>query len=316
MKRDIQLRLRMLPAVDKILSEVHVDLWRESPLTTTTIREVLDEIRKEIMEGREDVPSIHEIAKLAVIRLEKRHSSRLKRVINGTGIIIHTNLGRSPLSEEAIQAMVQAARGYSSLEYDIEEGKRGSRHSLVQHLLVTLTHAEDALVTNNNASALLLALMALAYKKEVIVSRGQLVEIGGSFRIPEICKAGGVKLVEVGTTNRTRIEDYRNAVTNKTALLLRVHTSNFRVIGFTEEVKLSELIALGEEIDVPIVDDLGSGALVDPGLVAALRGEPLVHDSIQAGADVITLSGDKLLGGPQAGIAVGKEKAISRMRKH
>jgi len=236
--------------------------------------------------------------------------------MNGTGIIIHTNLGRSPLSEEAISAMNEVARGYSTLEYDVEKGRRGSRHNLVKDLLIAITGAEDALVTNNNASALLLSLSAFSKRKEVIVSRGQLVEIGGSFRIPDVCKVSGAKMVEVGTTNRTRLSDYQKTISPKTGALLRVHPSNFRVIGFTEEVKLEELVELGLEHNLPIIDDLGSGALTDIADYSSLPSEPLVQKSVSAGMSVVTFSGDKLLGGPQAGIAVGKKEYINKMRKH
>jgi L-seryl-tRNA(Ser) seleniumtransferase len=235
-------------------------------------------------------------------------------VLNGTGIVIHTNLGRAPLGEEALEAVAVAARGYSTLEFDLEAGRRGSRHHLVTELLTALTGAEDALVANNNAAAVLLALGALAKRKRVVVSRGQLVEIGGSFRIPDICKASGAKLVEVGTTNRTRLSDFEQAVDERTGALLRVHPSNFRVVGFTEEVSLAELVELGRQRRIPVVDDLGSGALAEPG--AGLEREPLAGESVAAGADVVTFSGDKLLGGPQAGIAVGRRKVIERMRRN
>ncbi len=316
MNREQQNQLKTLPAVDKILAEKALETWTGSEAAVNAVRAEVDLARTAIREKNQPAPDSAELAERAVQRLSKQYASRLKRVLNGTGIVVHTNLGRSPLGEKAIEAMVQAARGYSTLEYDLDKGKRGSRHDLVRHLLISLTGAEDALVTNNNAAALMLALTTLASRKDVIVSRGQLVEIGGSFRIPDICKAGGARLHEVGTTNRTRIADYRAALSNRTGILLRVHTSNFRVVGFTEDVALEELVELGNEAGLPVVDDLGSGALVDPGKYCDLKSEPLVSESVQAEASVVTFSGDKLLGGPQAGLAVGKAEFIGRMRKH
>ena len=237
----------------------------------------------------------------------------LRPVLNLTGVVIHTNLGRAPLSEAAVHQMTQVARSYSNLEYDLEAGARGSRETHVEALLTRLTGAEAAFAVNNNAGAVLLLLMALASGKEVLVSRGQLVEIGGSFRLPDIMRAGGVRLVEVGTTNRTRVEDYEAAITADTALLLRVHTSNYRIMGFTEEADLADLAELGRRRGVMVADDIGSGALHD---LEAYRGEPTVAASLRAGVDVVCFSGDKLLGGPQAGILVGREAAIGRLRKH
>jgi L-seryl-tRNA(Ser) seleniumtransferase len=234
-------------------------------------------------------------------------------VLNLTGIVIHTNLGRAPLSEAAVEQAVSVARSYSNLEYDLDAGGRGSRETHVEALLTRLTGAEAAFAVNNNAGAVLLLLMALAAGRDVLVSRGQLVEIGGSFRLPDIMRAGGVRLVEVGTTNRTRIQDYEAAVTPETALLLRVHTSNYRIMGFTEEADLSELVELGRRKGIPVGDDLGSGALYE---LNAFRGEPTVAASLRAGADVVCFSGDKLLGGPQAGILVGCREIVERLRKH
>jgi len=237
----------------------------------------------------------------------------LRRVANLTGIIIHTNLGRSPLARKAVERVAEVARGYSNLEYDLAAGSRGSRETHVEALLTRLTGAEAAFAVNNNAGAVLLVLMALAGGREVVVSRGQLVEIGGSFRLPDIMRAGGVRLVEVGTTNRTRIEDYEAAITDETAMLLRVHTSNYRIVGFAEEASLAELVELGHRHGLVVVDDLGSGALED---LPVFHGEPSVAASLKAGADVVCFSGDKLLGGPQAGILVGKVEALERLRKH
>ncbi|MFH0882912.1 MAG: L-seryl-tRNA(Sec) selenium transferase [bacterium] len=307
--------LRTLPKVDDVLSQPVLKFWRGSPQVRDAVREELQDARNRIR-SRGKAPSAKAVAIGALERLEAKFAPRLRRVVNATGIIIHTNLGRAPLGEHQLEAMVHTASGYSTLEYDLDTGKRGSRHQLVTHMLTALTGAEDALVVNNNAAALLLALTTLAGKGEVIVSRGQLVEIGGSFRIPDICRASGVRMVEVGTTNRTRARDYRNAIGPKSRILLRVHPSNFRIEGFTEEVGLGEMHQIAREHDLMLVDDLGSGALYDTARLSKLPKEPLVSESIAAGADVVTFSGDKLLGGPQAGIAVGGKEAIARMRRH
>ncbi len=315
MTADANARLHRLPAVDRVLAEKPLAAWSGSPLATGAVREELASAREEVRSGGA-VPTPGELAARAAARLDRRFAPRLRRVINGTGIIIHTNLGRAPLGEEAIAAMAEAARGYCTLEFDLPRGRRGSRHTLVQPLLTALTGAEDALVANNNAAALLLALAAFSKRKEVIVSRGQLVEIGGSFRIPDICRASGARLREVGTTNRTRLSDYEEAVGARSGVLLRVHPSNYRIIGFTGEVSLVQLVELGRTRSLPVVDDLGSGALLDISRRAALPAEPLVAESVAAGATVVTFSGDKLLGGPQAGIAVGQHDAIERMRRN
>ncbi|MBI3914188.1 MAG: L-seryl-tRNA(Sec) selenium transferase, partial [Chloroflexi bacterium] len=235
-------------------------------------------------------------------------------VINATGVILHTNLGRAPLSEDTLNAMRLAAQGYSNLEYDLEKGERGSRHSHAEEILKRLTGAEAALVVNNNAAAVLLILSAFAKKREVIISRGQLVEIGGGFRVPDVMKQSGAKLVEVGTTNRTRTQDFANAITEKTALLLRVHRSNFRIVGFTEDASLQDLVALARERGVIVADDLGSGALLDTAAYGLAR-EPTPQESWQAGVALVSFSGDKLLGGPQAGIILGKKEEIERLKR-
>ncbi len=258
-------------------------------------------------------PAPEDLLGRAAAVLEEWALPGLRPVLNLTGVVIHTNLGRAPLSEAAVEQVVQVARSYSNLEYDVGAGARGSRESYVEDLLTRLTGAEAGFVVNNNAGAVLLLLMALASGREVIVSRGQLVEIGGSFRLPDIMRAGGVSLVEVGTTNRTRVEDYEAAITAETALLLRVHTSNYRIMGFTEEADLGELVGLGRGRGVIVADDLGSGALHD---LDAFQGEPTVAASLRAGVDVVCFSGDKLLGGPQAGILVGRREIIDRLRKH
>ena len=250
--------------------------------------------------------------------MERGERSSLGPVINATGVVIHTNLGRAPLPFEALEAIDNAASGYSNLEYDLERGERGSRQAHVEPLVCELTGAEAALVVNNNAAAVLLALTTLAAGGEVVISRGQLVEIGGSFRIPEILSLSGARLVEVGTTNRTRVTDYERAIGPDTAGLMRVHASNFRTIGFTEEPQLAELIALSRREGLFVIDDLGSGvpALRRDALGALLRDEPAARESIEEGADVVCFSADKLLGGPQAGIVAGRREAIERMRSH
>jgi len=308
--------LKHLPKVDDVLAQPVLKQWVGSPIVLKAVRDEIQAAREALLAGGKKAPTSSAVARAARKQIESSLAPRLTRVINGTGVIIHTNLGRSPLGKKVLDAVVEAASGYSTLEYDLGRGERGSRHELVTHLLTALTGAEDALVVNNNAAAVLLALASLAGRKEVVVSRGQLVEIGGSFRIPDICKASGVKMVEVGTTNRTRISDYENAIGPRTGLLLRVHPSNFRVEGFTEEVKLADLVALGEKHGVPVVDDLGSGALMDPASRTTLPHEPLSSASIKAGAHIVTFSGDKLLGGPQAGIIVGRREQVARMRKH
>jgi L-seryl-tRNA(Ser) seleniumtransferase len=294
------MELRDLPSVD--------DLARGSddPLAVDAARTVLARAREEIRAGREP----GDLATRLRDELGAARAPRLRRVINATGVIVHTNLGRAPIAEGALARVREAARGYSNLEYDLTDGARGSRQDHVAPLLRRLTGAEAALVVNNNAAAVMLALAALAEGREVLVSRGELIEIGDGFRIPEVLARSGARLREVGTTNRTRAEDYERAIGPDTALLLRVHQSNFRVVGFTEQPSLYELAQVGQSHKLPLVDDLGSGALVD------LGDEPTARESLAAGADLVCFSGDKLLGGPQAGIIVGRAELVERLRRH
>ena len=279
---------------------------------------MLERCRSDVRAGNGAVPDVAELAARAVRELEARSRRSLVPVINATGVVIHTNLGRAPLPADAVDAVEAVAGGYSNLEYDAAAGARGSRQAHVERLVCELTGAEAAVAVNNNAAAVLLAVGALAGGREVIVSRGQLVEIGGSFRIPDILAASGARLVEVGTTNRTRLEDYKRAIGPDTAALMRVHPSNFRAVGFTEEADLRALGELAAHHGIALVDDIGSGVLAHgPGPVAGLlASEPAAADSVAAGASVVCFSADKLLGGPQAGIAAGTAAALAAMRTH
>ncbi|MEZ4771156.1 MAG: L-seryl-tRNA(Sec) selenium transferase [Caldilineales bacterium] len=310
--------LRRLPSIDRLLNEGAVVQARAefgAELTVQAARDLLDEVRADIVARNVTCPGLTELATMLVEQLRLIARPTLRPVINATGVIIHTNLGRALLSDAARAAMDSAGAGFSNLEYDLESGQRGSRYVHAVELLRRLTGAEDALVVNNNASAVLLCLMALAGSRDVVISRGQLVEIGGGFRIPDVLQTSGARLVEVGTTNRTHLADYRDAIGPDTAALLRVHSSNFRQIGFTAEVSLAELVALGREHGLPVIDDLGSGTLLDTSLYG-LTYEPRVQDSLRAGATLVTFSGDKLLGGPQAGIIIGEGDAIAHLRRH
>ena len=278
----------------------------DDPLAVDAARTVLARAREQIQAGADP----GDLAAQLRDELARGRASRLRRVINATGVIVHTNLGRAPLAAQALEHVAQAARGYSNLEYDLESGSRGSRQAHVAELLRRLTGAKAALVVNNNAAAALLALAALAEGREVLVSRGELIEIGDGFRIPDVLARSGARLREVGTTNRTRAGDYERAVTSETAVILRVHQSNFRVVGFTEQPRVNELARVAQSHGLLLVDDLGSGALVDVG------DEPLARSSLAAGADLVCFSGDKLLGGPQAGIAVGGTDLVERLRRH
>jgi L-seryl-tRNA(Ser) seleniumtransferase len=312
--------LKNIPKVDKVLEwpEIKVFLGEyPRPVVMTVVREALDLLRAKILRGDDTTESLQSAAIVdqVGIALAKTSTPGLRRVINGTGVILHTNLGRAPLSESLRETILDAALGYSTLEFDLETGERGSRAVHVEKLLRELTGAEAAVVVNNNAAAVLLALSALARGKEVVVSRGELVEIGGSFRIPEVMEQSGAILREVGATNRTHPRDYRSAVTEETALLLKVHTSNFAVVGFTSQVSTEELVAIGQETSVPVMVDAGSGTLVNLS-AHGLPGETTVQEYLAVGADLVTFSGDKLLGGPQAGILVGKRSCLEPMKKH
>ena len=309
--------LRRLPSVDKLISEERIRQLREiytHELIVDVVRQRLEESRLAIMRGI-SCPSSDEIVDSICSRLQMLAQSSLRPVINASGVILHTNLGRAPLSKEATTAMGLVAAGYCNLEFDLDSGARGSRNVHIEQLLCQLTGAEAALVVNNNASAVLLALTALAKRKEVIVSRGQAVEIGGGFRIPDVMRQSGAKLVEVGTTNCTYIYDYEQAISPRTAALLRVHTSNFRVEGFAHSVVLEEMMALGNEHDLPVFDDLGSGCFLDT-TAYGLAPEPMVQQSIALGVDLAFFSGDKLVGGPQAGVIVGKKLFVDKLKKY
>jgi len=308
---------RSLPSVDKLISDErikHLEASCSRPFVVEVVRQVLEESRLSISHGK-PAPSSDSLVKSVSDRVRTLAEPSLRPVINATGVVIHTNLGRAPLSQEAIAAMEEASKGYSNLEFDLGTGVRGHRDAHISSLLCRVTGAEDALVVNNNASAVLLALTALCKKREVVVSRGQAVEIGGGFRIPDVMRQSGAKLVEVGTTNCTYVADYELAITPRTAALLRVHSSNFKVVGFAEEVAVGDLVGLGEKNGLPVFDDLGSGCLLDT-TKYGLSPEPKVQDSISAGAALAMFSGDKLLGGPQAGIIVGRKHLVEKLRKH
>ncbi|MGP8078919.1 MAG: L-seryl-tRNA(Sec) selenium transferase [Dehalococcoidales bacterium] len=310
-------KLRLLPGVDRLLNEGKIKKLTEifpPNLVVDMIRENLECCRTLISQGKE-TPSLSEIVENIYHQGHALARPSLRPLINATGVVLHTNLGRAPLSEAAIAAMNTTSRGYNNLEFDLETGERGSRHTHTEALLCRLTGAEAALAVNNNAAAILLALSALVKKKEVIVSRGQAVEIGGGFRIPEVMRQSGAKLIEVGTTNCTYIRDYEQAITPQTAALLHVHSSNFQVVGFTQMVTIQEMTALAGQRNLMVFDDLGSGCLLDTARFG-LSTEPTVQESIAAGVDLAFFSGDKLLGGPQAGIIVGKKVYLDKLKKH
>jgi L-seryl-tRNA(Ser) seleniumtransferase len=299
------MKLRDLPSVDELAQDERL-AGEPPPLVVTAAREVLTRAREEIGAGHEP----GDLAERTLAELAAARAPALRRALNATGVIVHTNLGRAPLPEAALARALEVGRGYSNLEYDLTAGRRGSRQDHVAAILRRLTGAETTLVVNNNAAAVMLALAALAEGREVLVSRGELIEIGDGFRIPDVLARSGARLREVGTTNRTRAADYERAIGPETAVLLRVHQSNFRVVGFTEQPTVEQLAAVAGRHELPLVDDLGSGVLVH------LEGEPSAKESLAAGSDLVCFSGDKLLGGPQAGIVVGRADLVERLRRH
>jgi len=313
--------LRNIPSIDELLARQEIQsklsLYRRE-FIVDVLRQAVNELREELRKTKQTFDK-EQISRLILQKTETiltaAAKGSLNRVINGTGVVLHTNLGRAPLSDRAFQYMQAAAQKYNDLEFDLPSGARGSRYAHVEDLLIRLTGAEGALVVNNNAAEVMLALSTMAQGREVIVSRGQLIEIGGAFRIPEVMKASGAKLVEVGTTNRTYLRDYEAVINEETALLFSAHTSNYKIMGFSAEVGLDELAGLGQARDIPVMHDLGSGILVDLG-DWGLADEPTVQACIKTGADIVTFSGDKLLGGPQAGIILGKKKYIEQMKKN
>lgn len=318
-KPDIQHLLRHLPSVDQLLQQptaVSLSQTYGRSLLTSAIRHAIDANRHAILQGKTAVAhTAPQLLDVATAWLADLLSPTLRPVINATGVIIHTNLGRAPLSEAALTAVQAAGGSYTNLEYDLESGQRGSRSVHASTLLTRLTQAEAALVVNNNAAAVLLMLTALCQGKEVIISRGQLVEIGGGFRIPDVMAQSGATLIEVGTTNRTHLRDYADAITQNTAALLVAHHSNYKIVGFTSEPSLAELAALAQAHDLPLLYDQGSGALLDSAPYG-LEPEPTVLDGLAAGCDVVAFSGDKLLGGPQAGILTGRADLLARITRH
>ena len=311
--------LRSLPSVDRLIQTPPVNDWIAAygrPLTINAIRAELDEARREHATDGSPIPTIDALIDSIGARLSSSTASTLQPVINATGVILHTNLGRAPLSHSAVQAIQEVAVGYSTLEYDLMKGTRGSRAVHAEDILKRLTGAEAALVVNNNASAVLLVLSALARRRGVVIARSQLVEIGGGFRIPDVMKQSGARLVEVGTTNRVHLADYQQALQEESiALFLRAHRSNFQIIGFTSEPGLSEITDLAHASGILVVDDLGSGSLLDTTRFG-LGHEPMVQESLSAGADLVCFSGDKLLGGPQAGIILGRADLVAKLKKH
>ncbi|MBW6484910.1 MAG: L-seryl-tRNA(Sec) selenium transferase [Syntrophobacterales bacterium] len=313
--------LRDLPKIDDLLlriekQEAAVGVSRE--MLRDVCRTVVEGLRGRIIQGGDELrplPTPEQAADQALKAIAGYRRFRLRRVINATGVILHTNLGRAPLCREAMERVLEVASGYSNLEYNLEKGERGIRYDNVKGLLCALCGAEDALVVNNNAAAVLLVLNSLALNREAIVSRGELVEIGGAFRIPDVMEKSGARLVEVGTTNRTRLADYERAVCPDTGILLKVHTSNFKIVGFTEETDRRQLVELGKKHGVPVVEDLGSGCLIELNRYGRER-EQTVRDSLAAGVDVVSFSGDKLLGGPQAGIILGKKKFLEKIARN
>jgi len=315
--------LSTLPSVDELLNhEVILDLMQSIPrkVIVNEIRKSIENCRKKILQLDETLlntfeVNIDEMTHNIISNSYKFMSMNLREVINGTGTVLHTNLGRSLLSSTIKDEIWDVANGYSTLEIDVTTGKRGSRYSHVTEIIKFITGAEDALVVNNNAAAVMLTLSTMAKNKEIVVSRGELVEIGGSFRVPDVMEQSGAKLVDVGTTNKTHLWDYENAIGEDTAAFFKVHTSNYKILGFTESVSIKDLVVLGNKNNIPVIEDIGSGVLIDLQKYG-LTHEPTVQESVEAGADIVTFSGDKLLGGPQAGIIVGKKRFIDKMKKN
>lgn len=304
---------RQLPSVDWLIAQFESSAYQHDRLVMAA-RQILDSARQLILNGQAP-PTPAQLTQLMQTYLSKNEQASLRPVINATGIVIHTNLGRAPLAISAIQAIQAVAQGYSTLEYDLTQGQRGHRDTHVEDLIIEVMGAEAALVVNNNASAVYLVLNALAAGQEMVISRGELVEIGGGFRIPDVMRQSGVDLVEVGTTNRTRLADFENAITSQSVGFLRAHASNFKLVGFTEAVELADLATLAHKHNLLLLDDIGSGALLDTAQFG-LDHEPTVQESLTAGSDLIMFSGDKLLGGPQAGIIVGRRDLVEKLRKY
>lgn len=311
--------LRQLPSVDELLKEPVVEDWLKAHprvLVLEAIRTAIEIKRSAIMEKQEAASiSRSDILGKAETFLRKLSEPSLRTVINATGVVVHTNLGRSVLSEAAVNRVIEVSRNYSNLEYDIKAGERGKRYMHIENIIKRLTQAEAATAVNNNAAAVLLCLNTLAQGKEVVVSRGELVEIGGSFRVPEVMERSGAKLREVGTTNKTHLKDYEKAINENTGLFLKVHTSNYKIVGFTKEVSASDLSALGKEHGIPVMWDLGSGSFIDLARYG-IGEEPTVGQAVNSGVDIITFSGDKLLGGPQAGFILGKKTYLDAIRQN
>lgn len=312
-----------LPKVDEIISEIKkkTDLFQDIPrkIIVEAIREEINNLRKDISEGLLNVEDLNtrvqEMPQIVSTKAQNKVEFKLKKVINATGVVIHTNLGRSLINKKVMENVSEVVTNYSNLEFELNTGQRGSRYSHLIDIIKRVTGAEDAIVVNNNAAAVMLVLSSISKNKEVVVSRGELVEIGGSFRVPDVMEQSGAKLVGVGTTNKTHLWDYETAIGEDTSAFLKVHTSNYRILGFTSGVNLEDLVSLGSKHNIPVIEDIGSGVLVDLSKYG-LDYEPTVQESIEAGIDILTFSGDKLLGGPQAGIIVGKKKYIDVMKKN
>ena len=311
----------LIPKIDEVIAWKSIDEligFIPRKIVVDSTREEIEKLRQRIKTGLDELELnklISSLDKSIILNAKEKNSYNLRPVVNATGIVIHTNLGRSLIGEKILEQMKNISTRYSNLEYDIDNGTRGSRYSHLEDVVANIVGGEAALVVNNNAAAVLLTLSTLAKNKEVIVSRGELIEIGGAFRVPEVMEQSGSKLVEIGTTNKTHLRDYENAITEETGALLKVHTSNYKIMGFTSSIEARELYALKKKYDIPLIEDLGSGVLIDLSKYG-ISYEPTVKDSINSGVDIVTFSGDKLLGGPQAGIIVGKRKYIEAMKKN